>query len=230
MKQQSSTPEKNIQCIKGRPYAVSTKQKAVELYKASFYPTEISEVLTKETGRKMCPRTVYVWLRAAGVLPHRGKRSKHREAKELAKARGEKFYVGLECTNGHNDARRWVSNSKCVECWWAEKRKNPEGTMLRSGKSRAKKRGIKFDLTLEDLRELWPPDNMCPIFDTPLISNDGDCGPRDNSPSLDRIDPAKGYIKGNVAIISVRANRIKSDVTDPALFRKMADWLEQTQS
>lgn len=33
----------------------------------------------------------------------------------------------------------------------------------------------------------------------------------DNSPSFDRLDPTKGYVKGNVFIISQRANRIKND-------------------
>jgi hypothetical protein len=31
--------------------------------------------------------------------------------------------------------------------------------------------------------------------------------------SFDRIDPTKGYIKGNVQIVSQRANRIKSNST-----------------
>ena len=35
----------------------------------------------------------------------------------------------------------------------------------------------------------------------------------DHSPSFDRVDPTKGYIKGNVAIISMRANRIKNNGT-----------------
>lgn len=33
----------------------------------------------------------------------------------------------------------------------------------------------------------------------------------ENSPSFDRIDPTKGYVKGNVVIVSWRANRIKND-------------------
>lgn len=36
---------------------------------------------------------------------------------------------------------------------------------------------------------------------------------KENSPSFDRVDPKLGYIKGNVQIISARANRIKNDGT-----------------
>jgi hypothetical protein len=35
----------------------------------------------------------------------------------------------------------------------------------------------------------------------------------DNSPSLDKIDNEKGYVPGNLAIISSRANAIKSDAS-----------------
>lgn len=34
-----------------------------------------------------------------------------------------------------------------------------------------------------------------------------------NSPSLDRIVPERGYVRGNVVIVSFRANRAKSDLT-----------------
>lgn len=36
---------------------------------------------------------------------------------------------------------------------------------------------------------------------------------KENSPSFDRIDSSKGYVKGNVVICSWRANRIKNDGT-----------------
>lgn len=48
----------------------------------------------------------------------------------------------------------------------------------------------------------------------------------DNSYSLDRIDPNKGYIKGNIWVISLRANRIKNDATVSEL-RMIADAIEQ---
>ncbi len=49
----------------------------------------------------------------------------------------------------------------------------------------------------------------CPILHIKLTHD----GNRDHSPSLDRIIPQKGYVKGNVQVISLRANRIKSDAT-----------------
>jgi hypothetical protein len=36
---------------------------------------------------------------------------------------------------------------------------------------------------------------------------------KENSPSFDRINPKKGYVKGNVVICSWRANRIKNNGT-----------------
>jgi hypothetical protein len=38
-------------------------------------------------------------------------------------------------------------------------------------------------------------------------------GRLENSPSFDRVDPSKGYVKDNVVIVSWRANRIKNDGT-----------------
>ena len=48
---------------------------------------------------------------------------------------------------------------------------------------------------------------------------------RRTSPSLDKINPDKGYMKGNVAFISTKANSIKSDAT-PKEVIKVAKWLE----
>jgi hypothetical protein len=51
----------------------------------------------------------------------------------------------------------------------------------------------------------------------------------DTSPSLDKINPELGYVPGNVAIISYRANRIKNNGTAEE-HRLIADWMDaQTQ-
>ena len=84
-------------------------------------------------------------------------------------------------------------------------------SQLAVAKCRAEKKGIAFDITMDDL--VWP--EVCPVFKTLLNYNA--TKPDPSSPSIDRIDPAKGYIKGNVWIISKRANLIKNDATVPEL-------------
>lgn len=43
----------------------------------------------------------------------------------------------------------------------------------------------------------------------------------DNTPSIDRVDNSKGYVKNNIVIVSWRANRLKSDAT-PYELRRLA--------
>lgn len=84
--------------------------------------------------------------------------------------------------------------------------------MLSSARQRAKEKGLMFNLHYDDVQI----PNLCPVLKIPLIpSVDGTM--TDNSPSLDRLVPYLGYIKGNVKVISVRANKIKSDATSREL-------------
>lgn len=83
--------------------------------------------------------------------------------------------------------------------------------MYHAAKSRAKKYNREFSLDLQDLIDIYPVNNKCPILDIELKWNS--VGFQDNSPSLDRIDSSLGYIKNNIHIISIRANRIKNDST-----------------
>ena len=85
------------------------------------------------------------------------------------------------------------------------KRKGKEYTMWQCAKRRAYNKGIEFNITKEDI--IIP--SHCPVLGIP-ISRDGNCKCMDNSPSLDRIDNSKGYIKGNICVISWRANSIKN--------------------
>jgi hypothetical protein len=65
-------------------------------------------------------------------------------------------------------------------------------------KARAKKLGVPFSLTLRDI--VIP--ERCPVLDIPLQSTCRACS--DGSPTLDRIDASRGYIVGNVMVISHR--------------------------
>jgi len=81
--------------------------------------------------------------------------------------------------------------------------------LVNDARKRSKIKGRLVDVDLvEYLVNIGGIPVKCPILNIPLIYKGGG-----NSPSLDRIDSSLGYIKGNVHIISNRANRIKNDAT-----------------
>ena len=86
-------------------------------------------------------------------------------------------------------------------------RNDPRQKMLSAAKQRAKKKGISFNLKIEDI--IIP--TLCPLLEIPLIISSKKI--TDSSPSLDRIDNKSGYIKENIMIISYKANRCKNDLT-----------------
>lgn len=79
--------------------------------------------------------------------------------------------------------------------------------MFNTAKRRAKDKGVDFNLDISDI--VIP--SVCPVLGIPLAAKRGCVDPA--SPSLDRIIPSKGYVKGNVQVISHRANSIKSNAT-----------------
>ena len=91
----------------------------------------------------------------------------------------------------------------CKKCRQPVSRKNHANTPLEkrlwnAAKSRANKKGHEFSIELSDVTV----PTTCPVLGTPMAS-----------PSLDRIDSSKGYVKGNVRVISKRANMLKNDAT-----------------
>lgn len=74
-------------------------------------------------------------------------------------------------------------------------------------KSRSKAKGIPCDIEYEDVE--WP--EYCPLLEMKLDYSAGIGNPA--SPSVDRKVPELGYIKGNVWVISKRANSMKHDAS-----------------
>jgi hypothetical protein len=100
---------------------------------------------------------------------------------------------------------KWREDNPGREGDWV--RSHPEVALRSAAKIRAKNQGCPFTITKKDI---FIP-KYCPILGIKLEHNRGSKGPVDGSPSLDKIIPGLGYVPGNVAVISHRANRLKSD-------------------
>lgn len=91
--------------------------------------------------------------------------------------------------------------------------------VLRQIKVRCKKKGIPFDINAEDI--VIPA--HCPVYGIPLFWTDKIT---DNTPSVDRFNPMKGYTKDNICVISYAANRHKNNATIEQLER-LVTWMKQ---
>lgn len=102
--------------------------------------------------------------------------------------------------------------------------KNADRLILNGIRKRAGDKNIPFDLTLEDIQGI----THCPVFGIELKRSQGKgYGHQPNSPSVDRIVPELGYVKGNIQIMSMKANTMKQDATPEELLM-FADWIYKT--
>lgn len=85
-------------------------------------------------------------------------------------------------------------------------RRDPQYAVFMSARRRAREQSIEFNLEVKDI--VIP--KRCPVLGVKLKIRSGN---RNRAPTLDRIIPSLGYVKGNVAVISWRANRIKNDAS-----------------
>lgn len=112
---------------------------------------------------------------------------------------------------------------RCKECSASKAQKDKNfgrhffSLSLSSAKKRAAAKGLPFDLDSEYLNQIFPRNRKCPLLGIEMTP--GVRGNNFSAPSLDKIIPSKGYVKGNVWYISMRANMIKMD-------HKLEDMLE----
>jgi len=124
-----------------------------------------------------------------------------------------------------------TTRGTCKSCHAEEQRANrlkqkvtkPEFNAIRQtlngARKRAKKDGYPFSIVIEDL---MPFPTHCPILDVELTYGQNN---RYSGASLDKIIPELGYVKGNVKIISNKANNMKGDLTVDVM-KKMIQYIQ----
>jgi hypothetical protein len=135
-------------------------------------------------------------------------RGRHYLCKQCTSEYRKKMYE-KDIEKSRADVRKWqlANPEKLKKSYKNWAKRNPLKMLLKNIKNKCRWGNIPFNLTLEDIKV---PD-ICPVFGIPLMHNS--VGMKDNSPSVDRLIPEKGYIKENIRVISWRANRLKCDGT-----------------
>lgn len=90
-------------------------------------------------------------------------------------------------------------------------RNNPEWYLLQKAKERSKIKNLDFNIEINDITI----PEYCPILEIKLVK--GTSKNYQYSPSIDRIDSSKGYVKGNIRVISALANTMKNSASKELL-------------
>lgn len=123
------------------------------------------------------------------------------------------------CHREREPDETWTHYPLCPHCFSSWSRVPLRSRMIDGAKIRALKANVPCTITEADIQIPI----YCPALGLPLMVNKGK--PKDNSATLDRIIPSLGYVPGNIAVISHKANRIKNDGTAQDL-RNIADWMD----
>jgi len=122
-----------------------------------------------------------------------------------------------DCAN--EKTSQWVSeNLQKVIDNKRLRRKDMRKSLLEAAQNRARTKNLPINITIDDI--VVP--EFCPILKIKIEKSSGRA--KANSPSLDRIIPSLGYVKGNIQVISNKANSMKNDAT-PEQLLNFASWI-----
>jgi hypothetical protein len=142
-------------------------------------------------------------------------------ASSAGQKRASQKYRQLHPQRAQLATKNWVERNKVPHTrgrlqWRVA---NHSRILLKDAEKRAKRKGLPFDIVVADI--VIP--SYCPVLGIPLYYGAGKRTA--NSPSVDRIVPGRGYVRGNIAVVSWRANELKRNGTLEEL-KKLVLWLE----
>ena len=180
----------------------------------------------RATDKRKSGNTVWVWKCQCGNETEvRSALVKNGHTKSCGCYKARNTEVIKKCkrcgeTSYRRDQNGYYS-SICTKCYnkQVHESKDYVGILINSARVRAKKNGLPFTITREDV--IIP--DVCPVFGIKLER--GSVKNRESSPSLDKLIPELGYVRGNIAVISWLANNIKNRGTAEQ-HRRIADWMD----
>lgn len=178
------------------------------------------------TGRsrwcKPCVAASHVSWYANNAEQAKAKAAKwYRENKARANATAREYRKNHPEVGPNKSASRYQRLQTNPKLEWAKQ-------AVRNARVRAGQKGVSFDLDANFVVSI--AGDICPVLGIRLAYPDGDrqvMGGNGYSASIDRLDNTGGYVRGNVAVISRRANAIKTDATVTEV-RAVLRWMENS--
>ena len=99
------------------------------------------------------------------------------------------------------EERRERHRKNAKEHYWRTLQTEPRKAMLHNAQRAARRFNVPINITIDDIAV----PARCPAFDIPLHRSNGVAG--EASPSVLRIEPQLGYVKGNIIVVSAKAAR-----------------------
>jgi len=128
-------------------------------------------------------------------------------------------WIEAERTRSRASTKRWYAENpekqrEANRRWRGE---NPARKLLGACRSGSKQRGHECAITVEMIEEMLAP-MTCSATGLPLsLEHDGGSYRNPWAPSIDRINPSKGYVPGNVRVVCALYNLARNDFPDEAL-------------
>ena len=138
--------------------------------------------------------------------------------------RSDKKWCSTKCGNNFRNRKAYKNNPEKYKELRLKENSNVQRRIFSRTKSRAKINEIEFNIDIDDI--IIP--EVCPVLNIEIKQEYGKGTNPIHSPSIDRINPKLGYTKGNVRIISNRANLLKSNATVEELELVLKDLKEVT--
>ena len=168
-------------------------------------------------GRTVCRRCGSTNRQPNGFSPKGGVRTRCRDCHYGDKRDFLKKHPGRYSANSTRNKKRRKREAELAGTVYRSWR--PLRVLYKNAQNRARKYNVPFTITEQDI--VIP--EFCPILGVRLEHGRGVT--TNNSPTLDRIVPALGYVPGNVAVICHKANRVKGN-NDGATIMKIALWMQ----
>jgi hypothetical protein len=97
------------------------------------------------------------------------------------------------------------------------RRQTPWVALIDGARSRARSKGIAFDLTYEWAETRWT--GRCELTDIPFVCGQPKGTPRTYWPTIDRIKPERGYAQDNCRFVLHAVNALKGEASDADMIK-----------